>query len=217
MFGQILYTQWKWSRATLAIATVIVFALPVLAVQPVGRALGPWEAMEILQDVSSWSGWFALSAMMLGLLAATVAWSSDHKGRHVYALSLPLPRWHYVLLRYGAGLVLLAAPLAALWIGSLLATASVTLPAGLRTYPNALALRFALAALIAYSTFFAITAATTRTAGYVLGILAGLFALQLLLVASGLGVNILEGLFGYLTTWPGPFEVFTGRWMLIDV
>jgi hypothetical protein len=135
----------------------------------------------------------------------------------VYALSLPLPRWHYALLRFTAGAVLMAAPIVALWIGALLATATAQIPPGLQAYPNALALRFALAALTAYAVFFAISSGTTRTAGYVLSIIAALFVAQLLLGAAGLSENIIHVLFDRVITWPGPLEIFTGRWMLIDV
>lgn len=218
MFQVILYTQWKWSRVVVVLSVVVGFALPILSVQPAGASEPTrYDVQYLLQTIQSWSVWYAAFATGLGLLLATTAWAHDHRGRHVYALSLPLPRWHYALLRFTAGAVLMAAPIVALWIGALLATATAQIPPGLQAYPNALALRFALAALTAYAVFFAISSGTTRTAGYVLSIIAALFVAQLLLGAAGLSENMIHVLFDRVITWPGPLEIFTGRWMLIDV
>src|SRR5205823_857995 len=109
---------------------------------------------------------YPVLAAALGLLVAIATWAPDHRGRHVHALSLPLPRWRYVLLRFGAGATLLAAPIVAVSAGALLATWSATIPAGLQGYPGALAIRFALAVLVAYAVFFAVSAGTARTAGF---------------------------------------------------
>jgi hypothetical protein len=113
--------------------------------------------------------------------------------------------------------VLLAAPALALWLGALLASGTVAVPAGLHTYPVALALRFALALAVAYAVFFAITAGTTRTAGYVLAILGGIVVVQVLASAAGMELNLIPFLSDRLLLWPGPLEIFSGRWMLIDV
>ncbi len=218
MFKAILYTQWKWSRAVVMLSVVIAFALPVMSVQRAGiTEPSRWEVQELLRTIELWSVWYAVLAVGLGLLVATTAWAQDHRGRHVYALSLPIPRWHYAMLRFAAGSLLLAAPVVALWIGALLATATAQIPPGLNAYPNALALRFALAAFVAYSVFFAISAGTTRTAGYVLAVVGALVVTQVMMEASGMGGGIAEVLFDRVITWPGPLEIFTGHWMLIDV
>jgi hypothetical protein len=135
----------------------------------------------------------------------------------VYALSLPVPRWHYALQRFGAGVLLLAAPALALWLGALLASATATIPPGLQAYPGALAVRFTLALGVAYAVFFAITAGTTRTAGYVLAILGGIVVVQVLAIAAGFEVRLIPFVGDRLLLWPGPLEIFSGRWMLIDV
>jgi hypothetical protein len=218
MFRVILYTQWKWSRIVVALGVLVAFALPILSVQGAG-VTDPtrWDATRLLRSIETWSVWYATFALGIGLLVATTAWAQDHRGRHVYALSLPIPRWEYTLLRFAAGAVLLAAPVVALWIGALLATSLAQIPPGLHAYPNALALRFALAALVAYAVFFAVSAGTTRTAGYVLAVVGALFAAEVLLSAAGVGGSVIEGAFDRLVNWPGPLEIFTGRWMLIDV
>jgi hypothetical protein len=221
MFRVILQSHWNWSKLLLGPGVVAAFALPILAVQQVndpGYAdWNPWGTAGLLREVESWGIWYAALAAALGLAVATSAWGSDHRGGHVYALSLPVERWRYALLRYASGAVLLAVPLLSFWLGALLATASIDLPNSLHAYPTALAMRFALASLVAFSVFFAISAGTIRTAGYILVVIGGLLVAQLLLATAGAGVDPLEYVIDRLTSWPGPFEVFTGRWMLIDV
>ena len=214
MFKVILMAQWKWTRLSLLPAVVVGFALPILSVQHWESSSASWY---IISEAATWSVWFAAFAGVLGLLVGTSAWLSDHRGGHVYALSLPVERWRYVLLRYGSGALLLVAPIASMWIGALLATASVELPVGLNAYPNALAVRFALAVFVSYSIFFAVSAGTSRTAGYILAVIGGVVIAELLLNAAGAGGQLIDPLLNGVMNWPGPLEVFTGRWMLIDV
>lgn len=215
MFRAILYTQWKWTRLALLPGVIIAFSLPVLSVQGAGD-LGIYAAW-VVRAVGGWAVWFPALAAALGLLVAVTAWREDHRGGHVYALSLPIERWRYALLRFAAGAVLLAAPIVALWLGSLIATAATSIPPTLRAYPNALALRFALAALVAYGVFFAISAGTARSAAFVLGAVAVLIVFDVLLQAAGAEVSVGREVWAWLTRAPGPMTVFSGRWMLIDV
>ncbi len=218
MFRMILFTQWKWSRLTLLPLVVAAFALPLLSVQGAGNPqTTPWEARQLLNALQSWGVGYPVLATMIALFMAMTAWSADHRGRHVYALSLPIPRWHYALQRFGAGALLLGAVVIALWLGALFAAGTASIPAGLHAYPTALAVRFALALFLAYAVFFAITAGTTRTAGYVLAILGGLIVAQVLAAAAGLDIRLIPFLGDRLILWPGPLEIFSGRWMLIDV
>jgi hypothetical protein len=218
MFQMILYTQWKWSRLIVGLGTVAAFALPIISVQGAARAgRNPAATLDLLQAMQSWGVLYPVLAAALGLLVAITTWAPDHRGRHVYALSLPVPRWHYVLLRFGAGLVLLAAPALALLSSSLLATASATLPAGLQAYPIALALRFALAVILAYAVFFAVSAGTQRTAAIILGVVGGLIAVQVIARVANVDLDLLAWGQVAILNWPGPLAIFTGRWMLIDV
>src|SRR5687767_9768619 len=173
MFRSILYTQWKWARIALIVIAVAAVAVPVSSVRSIDGVILPTTVAESLNTMRVWSVLYVLLAAVAGLVLAISAWAADQRGHHVYALSLPVPRWHYVLLRFGAGLMLLLVPGLLLWIGSLIASAVVVLPPGLATYPGALALRWILAAFVAYALFFAISSGTARTAGLVLGILAG--------------------------------------------
>lgn len=214
IFRQILFTQWKWSRLFLLLLTVAGFVIPALSVQSNANAYSNYEVVFRLQ---AFGIAYPILAAAVGLLLSLTAWSSDHRGRHVYALSLPIERWRYVWLRYAAGLLLILPPVIAIWIGGELSTRLGSLPLGLTAYAGSLALRFALAAVLSYTALFAISAGTPRTAGIVLGIGAALVAIHVLLGAAGIEIDLLGPIVNGLFAWPGPFEIFTGRWMLIDV
>jgi len=218
MFRVILYAQWKWSRLVITLGTVAAFMLPVLSVQGAARdTASPLRAGELLSLVQSWGVLYPVLAAALGLLVAMATWAPDHRGRHVHALSLPVPRWRYALLRFSAGLVLLAAPALALLVGAVLATHLAAIPSGLEGYPVALGFRFAVAVLVAYAVFFAISAGTTRTAGVILAVIGGLILVQVLVSAADVHLDLLTPLLTVSLNWPGPLAIFTGRWMLIDV
>jgi hypothetical protein len=218
MFRAILYSQWKWTRLIILLGILAGFALPLLSLQGAARAdRGALQAQELLRAVQSWGTLYPLLAAALGLLVAVATWAADHRGRHIHALTLPVPRWRYVLLRFAAGMVLLAAPIAAVLVGASLAVMTATIPAGLQGYPIALALRFALAVLVAYAVFFAISAGTARTAGLILGVMAALVLAQIMASVANIELDLLGTLQMFLLQGPGPLAVFTGRWMLVDV
>lgn len=218
MFRAILYTQWKWSRLIIVLGTVAGFAIPLLSLQGAARAdRGALQAQELLRSVQSWGSLYPLLATALGLLIAIAAWAADHRGRHVLALTLPLPRWRYVLLRFVAGLALLVAPIAAVLLGASLAVLFATIPPGLQGYPVALAVRFALAVLVAFAIFFAISAGTTRTAGMVLGAIAAVILVQVVANMANIDLDLFAVAQLLLVQGIGPLAVFTGRWMLVDV
>jgi hypothetical protein len=218
MFRAVLYTQWKWSRLIVMLGTVAAFAIPLLSLQGAARGdRGALQAQELLRSVQSWGTLYPLLAAALGLLIAITTWAPDHRGRHIHALTLPVPRWQYVLLRFSAGFVLLAAPIAAVLLGAALATATATLPPGLQSYPIALAFRFALAVFVAYAVFFAVSAGTARTAGIILGVIAAFVLVQVIASIANLDLDLVSVTQSLLVLGPGPLAVFTGRWMLIDV
>ena len=218
MFRVMLYSQWKWCRLIVVLGSVAGFALPLVSVQGAARAdSSPLQAGELLQAVQSWGTLYPVLAAALGLLVAIATWAPDHRGRHVHALSLPVPRWRYVLLRFSAGAVLLAAPILALSAGAVLATWSATIPAGLQGYPVALAIRFALAVLVAHAVFFAVSAGTARTAGIILGLIGGVILVQIIAGVANIDLDLFGRVQVLVLNWPGPLAIFTGRWMLIDV
>jgi hypothetical protein len=231
MFREILFVNWKASRFGLLPIIMAAFGLPFLAVK--GIRLGHLfprsdllRGTEILLSVSEWAQLFPALAFSLGAVLALMVWNWDHRGGHVYPLSLPLARWRYVLLKMGSGGVLLLIPVAALWLGSLLAVSLVEIPDGLRAYPTAIAFRFLLSTSICFAVFFAMAAGTMRTAvlllvSWILLIFLGEFLPPLL--GGVLGIpslerfRFLEWFLSAAMSWPGPFEVLAGNWMLIDV
>jgi hypothetical protein len=218
MFRAILYSQWKWSRIIVALGTVAAFALPIVSVQGAADASrNPLQAQDLLRAAQSWGTLYPVLAAALGLLVAIATWAPDHRGRHIHALSLPLPRWRYVLLRFGSGATVLAAPILAVFLGALLATSLATIPPGLQAYPIALGVRFTLAVLVAYAVFFAVSAGTARTAGIILGVIGAVIVVQIVAGVAGMDLDLLGRVQIVVLNWPGPLAVFTGRWMLIDV
>jgi hypothetical protein len=231
MFQQILFYQWKGSRWGILPFVLAAFALPILAVQGLVPEIGSPEtqsvrATQLLLSLQGWTPVFPGLAAALGSVVALLIWNGDHRGDHVYPLTLPLPRWKYVLLKGGAGWVLLFVGAGVFWIGCLLATSFTAIPEGLRAYPTAVTFRFLLAATMAFAIIFALAAGTMRTAVIALCAWVGLLvAGELIPPLLGVALNIpalerwsfLEWFLDMATTWPGPFEVYAGNWMLIDV
>jgi ABC-type transport system involved in multi-copper enzyme maturation permease subunit len=217
MFRQILYTQWKWTRLPLLPAAVVAFTLPLLSVEAAGGDPETIDPAWLLAKVSEWSVWFPMLAFGLGLLVAGTAWSADERAGHAYALSLPIARSRYVMMRFAAGVLMMALVFAAFWAGSLTAAMLASVPVGLRAYPNALALRFVLAAAVAYSIFFAVLSTTVRTAAYILALLGAFVAVEVLLRAAGVEFDLLRRTFEFLVYGPGALRPFAGSWMLINV
>jgi hypothetical protein len=202
-----------------AILAVLCFGAPLATVVYGGNL-----ARESSYVIASWlaaaaavGGALPVLALLTGLFLGMASWMADHAGQHVYALSLPVARWHYVLLRFGAGAMLLLVPVAAMGAGALLATTAVDLPAGIHAFPMVLTGRFALAALVCYALIFALSAATRQVALALLGALGGFFAADVLLGAFGQQPVVLPTMFKLLTTWPGPLAILMGRWALFDV
>jgi len=214
MFRAIVLSQWKWSRLVVLLATITAVALPLASLR---TAVQGYSAVEFVGLMQQWAPGYALLAAAAGLLVALSAWQQDHAGRHVYALSLPVTRTRYTAMRYGAGALFLASPVVAVLIGSLIVAASGAVPDGLHAYPLELAARFALAAFVAYSIFFAIASSTPQTAGVVLGAVAAVLFTQYLLSLANTNVDILGPIANFLFVDPGLFSIFTGRWMLVDV
>ncbi|HWA40418.1 MAG TPA: hypothetical protein VG712_02340, partial [Gemmatimonadales bacterium] len=88
---------------------------------------------------------------------------------------------------------------------------------GLQGYAWALGLRFALATVVAFTIFFAISGGTTRTAGFLLSVIALVVAEQVMISVAGVNLDLLGSSLQMVFNWPGPLAIFAGRWMLIDV
>jgi hypothetical protein len=221
VFKQVLKAQWLAARLPVVLLALLGFALPLLIVT-YGGSLEDAPSARVAQWLFAAEKIGTLIpglALLVGLLLGIGAWAPDHAGKHVYALSLPVPRSMYVMLRFGAGVTLLAAPVVALGIGSVLAVAVVKLPTGVHSYPFQLTVRFALAALVCYAIFFAISIATKRAALVVLGLVCGAFLADLVLAALSVSsvASVTAGALYLLTNWPGPLSILMGRWALFDV
>jgi len=220
VFAAICRIQWKASATALALLAALGFMVPLLTVQQAGFSAGDrrgWDLIGMLSTVEATGTLFPVLAVILGLTLAVGAWSADHQGDHVYALTLPVPRWHYVLLRFGAGLLLIVPVAVAVGAGCAVALGSLDLPTGLRTYGGAVTLRFALAATVSYAATFALASGTKRTAATVLAVLVALIALALILDSFGVSPAFVERVVNAVFARPGPFEVLVGPWAVIGV
>jgi len=214
MFRAVLRTQWKWTRVAVLVCLVLAFAMPLVSLRSATMARSP---QELISAMAAWGIGYATLAASLGLIVAWLAWASDHRGHHVYALALPVPRWRYVLLRFAAGVVLLLPVVVALGVGTALAVAVTNVPTGLHTYAVAVCLRFAFAALVSFAIFFAISAMTARAASYILGAIVVVLVAEFTTDAVGLHWQVGSHVLDFLIAYPGILSVFNGRWMLIDV
>lgn len=219
MFRALMAVQWKWTRWAALVATLVGFAIPIASAQAVvmgndGYAMLAGHVVSVMQ---SFAVGYALLAAAVGLGFAIAAWSNDHRGRHIYALSLPISRSMYSAMRFGAGATFLLLPTLGVLVGSLIAAMITPIPAGMHAYPIALTLRFLLSSALAFSLFFAIAASTPKAARLVLGLVASVFVVAFILSAASVEYNLLGRAANFLFAEPGLLSVFTGRWMLIDV
>ncbi len=226
MYQPMLFLHWKQIKVALIPFTIAAFGLPLVSVQGMGSAATPsgLGAYDYLVASGVWVTAFPMLAAAIGVTLALSAWNWDHQLGHVHALSLPVPRWRYAMLKMGAGAFLAVLPALAFWAGAHAAAASVTLAEGLHAYPNELTLRFFLAELVSYAIVFAMAAGTVRTT---LAIVTA--CLVFLLVGGSLNgflgreieyfqdVNVVQAFVDMLVGPHGPFEVFSGSWTLIDV
>ncbi len=219
MYRQILHSLWSGLRLPVVLLALVAFALPLLTVTYGGSlANAPTERVAQWLFAAQQIGVLIPGlALVVGVLLGLGTWMHDHAGKHVYALSLPVSRERYVWLRFAAGATLLLAPVAALGLGSLIATLSVRLPSGVHAYPVALTGRFLMAALVCYAIFFAIAISTRRAAVAVLGVICGVLLADLLLLAIGAGTSVTPTVLLWLSNWPGPLAILMGRWVLFDV
>jgi hypothetical protein len=216
MFKALLTVQWKWTRGIALLGLIFGFAIPLASVQFTSEDAWGNGVPYIVARMQEFGIVYALLAAGVGLAVALVAWSADHRGRHVYALSLPVNRSRYAAMRFGAGALFLLLPAAGVLLGSLLALAISNIPDGLHGYPISLTVRFLLASLVAYSIFFAVSSSTPRVAGYALMALALLIVTSSFLSAASINAHLLGHVGDFVFSEPGPLSVFTGRWMLID-
>ena len=226
MYRQMLRLNWKTARWPLMPVILLAFGAPlfVLRIADVIRPAGvPIPPATMIHLHAEWAFVFPFLALITGVMIALTAWSWDHQGRHVYALSLPVSRGRYSLIKFAAGGTLLLLPLAALAIGVFVGLASITIPEGLHAYPFSFLARFALASAVVYAATFTAASTTVRTTMIVLALFVVVVIFGSIFVSflqEALNdysiVSPISMLHTALTRWPGPFNVFGGNWLILD-
>lgn len=223
MTKQLLSIHWKAARWGLLPWVVAAFGIPLLIVGRLNTG-GVLESADIWRQMIPLSPIFPLLAVAAGSTVALTAWSWDHRQGHVYALSLPVPRWRYAWTKFLAGLTLSVIPAVALGAGGIVAASMVELPELVQAYPAALAFRFYLATLAAYGVMFALAAGTMRTALTVLtvGVAAAFLGDSVVEFAARVipaleGVRLTDVFLDVASQPASPFRVLTGNWLLFDV
>lgn len=228
MYKSLLFLHWKQIKYALIPAVIASFGLPLLMVSGLGSPAGvrgtPLEAYQIIGELNEWLYMFPTLAASIGVVIALSAWNWDHQYNHVYALSLPVTRFEYVLNKLLAGATLALIPVSGLWIGAHVASLAVDLPTGLNAYPNQLAVRYLFAMLLMYGMFFAFASGTKATTVKIMSVVAVVLFVGITgndLLAEYFPyferVHVIEAVMNSLVDAPGPFQVFTGNWALIDV
>ena len=216
MLRAMIRIQWKACWHLVIALSVAALALPIVSVRQ-GWHGAVENLPRFLTELELWGLFYPGLAAIVALVLGIAIWRSDRRGHHIYALLLPVPRWKYVLLRYGAGLVLLAPIAVALWLGAMIATTGLDLPPGIRLFPHALGVKFGLALLLLFGMVFAAAAASPRSLGVAVRTFGLFLAVDIAVLLLSPKTNLLWKLVTALASWPGPFAPLGGRWMLIDV
>lgn len=216
MLKAMIRLQWKGCWHLVVALAVAALALPIVSVRTGWQSSGE-QLPRFLIELQLWGLFYPALAALAAVILAAAVWASDRRGHHIYALLLPIPRWRYVLLRYLAGLMLLLPVVLALWLGAVIATASLDLPPGLRQFPHTLAVKFGLALLLLFGLAFAVAAASRRALGIGLKLVGLFIAVHIAVILLSPKTNLIWTVVTALSTWPGPFAPLGGRWMLIDV
>lgn len=155
MFHAMLRAQWIWSRAMMLAFLAAGFSLPVVSVPMAQRgALGLLPASGLVEVGQVVGLLVAITVCIASVALVLQNWSADERGRHIYALSLPIERRLYLTYRLGGGFLLLALVALAVWLGGLVASWLLELPESLRAYPASLALRALMTAWLVHALAF---------------------------------------------------------------
>ena len=215
MLRTVVWLQWKSAWPWIIASLVAVIALPV-ASAGIAWPTDPDQLAFFLAKLDLWSWLYPTLAGVLGVAFAVLTWQADRRGHFVYALSLPLPRWRYVLLRYGATAVWVAVVATALWVAAVGVTSLIAIPETLSVHPHRLAAKFQLAALAVFTAAFAIGAMPEKTRRIGIRFALAVAAVELVMVLLDQEFRFLTPLVRALAGPTGPFAALGGRWMLID-
>jgi len=217
MFQAVLWSQWRESRLAMVVLAGIALAVPLLSLRGAGAVTDPWSSWDLLRATAQWGAAYPILALTAALALAVGAWWPDHRTKHVYALTLPVSRVRYLLLRYAAGLTLLLAIAGVLAVSTFVAAIRVPLPTLLHAYPGGITVRFFLSGLSAYTILFALSGLTPRMARLVAAAFLLLVLASIVADLASLGWNPLAGVVDALLSPYSPLAIFRARWMLIDV
>src|SRR6187549_2902040 len=127
MLREMINLHWKAGRWAVLLLVPVCFGLPLLvsrfAAESADSLESSFRAASMINGSQVWAPMFPLIAALSGIAIALTAWTWDHRGNHIYSLSLPLPRWEYAVLKFIAGVVMLALPIVGLFAGALIGTA----------------------------------------------------------------------------------------------
>lgn len=148
-----LWPTFRMASISLGAWSLVVVLFPLaLIYDAVGRLDPALMSMPQLEAFSSAMG-AALAAwyMVCGILVTLGVWTPDEQGRHIYALTLPVSRGHYVMLRLAMGAVALTAVSAVAAAATIALGAWMSPPAPLRVYSVAVSARGWLTALVTFA------------------------------------------------------------------
>jgi hypothetical protein len=220
MFRAVFYTQWKWTRPAILLAVLVAGYIPVEALRTMPyKDAGTYHIPSLVSSIGGASVGYQLLALAVAVVVAIASWQADAHRQHVYALSLPIARWKFVLLRFGAGAALLGIVALAVALFGGVAAALAPLPPMLHAYPIGLAFRFWLGSLIPFGLIFALLASNPKKVRLVVAGLATLVAVDFLLSAFGVTETpvMVRWLVESMYSPHGPLTAFLSKWMLVDV
>ncbi|MHB8838955.1 MAG: hypothetical protein ACYC7F_08395 [Gemmatimonadaceae bacterium] len=220
MFRAVFYTQWKWARPVILLAVLVAGYIPVEAMRAMPyKAAGTYHIPSLYYGIVGASSFYQLLALAVAVVVAISAWQADGQRQHVYALSLPVPRWQFVLLRFGAGAALLGIVAAAVGVFGGIATAIAPLPPMLHAYPVGLAFRFWLGSLVPFALIFALLSSNPKRVRLLVAAVATIVVVDMMLAAMGLTEKpvVVGWFFDAVYSGQGPLAAFLSKWMLVDV
>jgi hypothetical protein len=213
IFRVMLAAQARYVAPFLALAILIAVALPLANLQGLDAAgaLKLDRTGLLLAQSSYLAGMYPVLALCVGIFLAVATWLPDVHWRWVYVLTLPIERGRLALLRLGTGFALILPVALTLWLAGLLAAAVADAPEVVRSYPGALALRFAAGAASGF-----LVGSLGVLAGRKLWLLPAAFLL--IILAGALGVDFSFRFSDLLFLHPlSPLHTLAGQWLLFDV
>lgn len=154
--------DWERRRGVLLLTSAVFALVPVIALALLRSSRVRTESVTgliLAQNASV----LLMGGIALGALAwGAGAWADERRGNWIYALSLPLSRVQLFALRYLAGLVWLAVPLALLGASVAAVAGAAELPTGVYAYPGAFFRWSALTSWFLYTLMFVVSARFER-------------------------------------------------------